>query len=393
MGAVNAPKNPRSPRAASPRPPPQRPGALGVEDGTSSQYSALMDEFYRRGFGVLSVAVLGYALFQVLTPFWGALAWSICLAVLLAPLQLRLTRRFGDRPNLAAGLLTALTPLVVFAPLALVGVAFVDQGRRLVYALQRSPWRIDADTLGRIEDYPVFGPIITRVITLLDLDGAQVSDWVVGLGQSLLRIAANLGSSLVLNVLSTTLAFMLMLFLLFFMLRDGRAMLQRLMHLLPLDAVHRDSLSKLVADTTRAVVYGSGLTALIQGMLTGVGFALTGLPSPVVFGVLAALFSLLPAGGTAFVWVPAVLALAGMGQSGAALFMLGWGALISVSDNVLRPILVSKQAEVSTLAVFVGVIGGAAAFGGVGLIIGPVLLTVISALLRFAEDMKLGRVD
>ena len=67
-----------------------------------------MDEFYRRGFGVLSVAVLGYALFQVLTPFWGALAWSICLAVLLAPLQHRLTRRFGDRPNLAAGLLTAL---------------------------------------------------------------------------------------------------------------------------------------------------------------------------------------------------------------------------------------------------------------------------------------------
>ena len=393
MGAVNAPKNPRSPRAASSRPPPKRPGTHGVEDGTSSQYSALMDEFYRRGFGVLSVAVLGYALFQVLTPFWGALAWSICLAVLLAPLQLRLTRRFGDRPNLAAGLLTALTPLVVFAPLALVGVAFVDQGRRLVYALQRSPWRIDADTLGRIEDYPVFGPIITRVITLLDLDGAQVSDWVVGLGQSLLRIAANLGSSLVLNVLSTTLAFMLMLFLLFFMLRDGRAMLQRLMHLLPLDAVHRDSLSKLVADTTRAVVYGSGLTALIQGMLTGVGFALTGLPSPVVFGVLAALFSLLPAGGTAIVWVPAVLALAGMGQSGAALFMLGWGALISVSDNVLRPILVSKQAEVSTLAVFVGVIGGAAAFGGVGLILGPVLLTVISALLRFAEDMKLGRVD
>ena len=103
--------------------------------------------------------------------------------------------------------------------------------------------------------------------------------------------AANLGSSLVLNVLSTTITFMLMLFLLFFMLRDGRAMLQRLMHLLPLDAVHRDSLSKLVADTTRAVVYGSGLTALIQGMLTGVGFALTGLPSPVVFGVLVLLTS------------------------------------------------------------------------------------------------------
>jgi len=216
---------------------------------------------------------------------------------------------------------------------------------------------------------------------------------VVGLGQSLLRLAANLGSSLVLNVLSTTLAFMLMLFLLFFMLRDGRAMLQRLMNLIPLDSAHRERLLTLVASTTRAVVYGSGLTALIQGALTGIGFALTGLPSPVVFGVLAALFSLLPAGGTAFVWVPATLALAGMGQSGAALFMLCWGAFISVSDNVLRPLLVSAQAHVSTLAVFVGVVGGAAAFGGVGLILGPVLLTLVSALLRFVEEMKLGRVE
>ena len=128
-------------------------------------------------------------------------------------------------------------------------------------------------------------------------------------------------------------------------------------------------------------------------LLTAFGFAVTGLPSPIVFGVLAALFSLLPAGGTAFVWIPATLALAGMGRNGAALFMLAWGALISVSDNFLRPFLVSKQAHVSTLAVFIGVVGGAAAFGGVGLIVGPVLLTLVSALLRFIEEMRLGRID
>ncbi|MFM7625091.1 MAG: AI-2E family transporter [Gammaproteobacteria bacterium] len=349
-----------------------------------------MDDFYRRGFLVLTVAVLGYALWQVLTPFWGALAWSICLAVLLAPLQDALTRRFGDRPGAAAGLLTALTPFVVFVPIALLGMAFVDQGRALIYELQRSPWRIDADTLTRIEEYPVIGPVISRAVALLDLDGAQVSDWVVGVGQSLLRLAANLGSSLVINVLSTTVAFLMMLFLLFFMLRDGRAMLRRVSHLAPLDAQYRERLTDLMANTTRAVVYGSGLTALIQGALTAIGFALTGLPSPIVFGVLAALFSLLPAGGTAFVWVPATLALAGMGRNGAALFMLAWGAFISVSDNFLRPLLVSKQAHVSALAVFVGVVGGAAAFGGVGLIVGPVLLTLVSALVRFVEEMRLA---
>jgi predicted PurR-regulated permease PerM len=352
-----------------------------------------MDDFYRRGFLVLTVAVLGYALWQVLTPFWGALAWSICLAVLLAPLQDALTRRFGDRPGLAAGLLTALTPFVVFVPVALLGIAFVDQGRSLLYALQRSPWRIDADTLGRIEEYPVIGPMLQRAVELLDLDGAQVSDWLLGLGQGLLRIAADFGSSLVLNVLSTTVAFLMMLFLLFFMLRDGRTMLRRLSHLVPLDAAHRERLTDLMAHTTRAVVYGSGLTAIIQGALTAIGFAVTGLPSPIVFGVLAALFSLLPAGGTAFVWIPATLALAGMGRNGAALFMLLWGAFISVIDNFLRPLLVSKQAHVSALAVFVGVVGGASAFGGVGLIVGPVLLTLVSALLKFIEEMRLGRVD
>lgn len=352
-----------------------------------------MDDFYRRGFLVLAVALLGYALWQVLTPFWGALAWSICLAVLLAPLQDTLTRRFGDRPGLAAGLLTALTPFVVFVPVALLGMAFIDQGRSLLYALQRSPWRIDADTLGRIEEYPVIGPMLQRAVELLDLDGAQVSDWLLGLGQGLLRIAADFGSSLVLNVLSTTVAFLMMLFLLFFMLRDGRTMLRRLSHLVPLDAVHRERLIDLMAQTTRAVVYGSGLTAIIQGALTAIGFAVTGLPSPIVFGVLAALFSLLPAGGTAFVWIPATLALAGMGHNGAALFMLLWGAFISVIDNFLRPLLVSKQAHVSALAVFVGVVGGAAAFGGVGLIVGPVLLTLVSALLKFIEEMRLGRVD
>jgi predicted PurR-regulated permease PerM len=198
---------------------------------------------------------------------------------------------------------------------------------------------------------------------------------------------------MVIGALGTTVAFLLMLFLLFFMLRDGRQMLQRLGNLVPIDRAHREQLLALIANTTRAVVYGSGLTALLQGLLIGIAFAIVGLPSPVVFGVLAALFSLLPAGGTAFVWIPATLALAGMGRSGAALFMLAWGGFVSIVDNFIRPLLVSKQAHVSTLAVFVGVIGGAAAFGGVGLVVGPVVLTLVSALLRFAEEKRLGQSD
>ena len=347
-----------------------------------------MSENYRRGFFILSAAILAFGVWQVLAPFWGALAWSIVLAVLLAPLQQSILARVGDRPALVAAILTLLTPVVVFLPLVIIGMNFVEQGRVLVQDLQHSTWRIDATLMDRIEDYPLIGPVVTNLTEILDLEASEVTGFVISIGQTLLRSAANLGSQLLLGALNTTLSFALMLFLLFFMLRDGRHLLQRFENLLPLSDTRRDALLALLANTTRAVVYGSGLTALIQGALTGIGFALTGLPSPVVFGVLAALFSLLPAGGTAFVWIPAALALLGMGRTGAALFMLGWGAFISVSDNILRPLLVSQHAHVSTLAVFIGVIGGGAAFGGIGLVVGPVLLTLASAVLHFVEEER-----
>jgi len=347
-----------------------------------------MSEFYRRSVLVLSAAVLGFAVWQVLQPFWGALAWSIVLTVLLAPLQDRLLLRLGNRPSLAAALLTLLTPLVIFLPLLLLGAEFIDQGRALIDGMQHSDWRIDGSLFGRLDDYPVVGGAVTWLTETLDLDPAEITGFLVTLGQTLLRYAASFGSQMVLGALNTILAFLLMLFLLFFMLRDGRHFLARISHLLPIDHGRREQLFALIANTTRAVVYGSGLTAVFQGALTAIGFAATGLPSPVVFGVLAALFSLLPAGGTAFVWAPAAVVLLGTGRTGAALFMLSWGALISISDNFLRPLLVSKHAHVSTLAVFMGVIGGAAAFGGVGLIIGPVLLTLVSALIGFIEEMR-----
>ena len=161
------------------------------------------------------------------------------------------------------------------------------------------------------------------------------------------------------------------------------------MRLVPMEPKRRSELLKLVGNTTRAVVYGTGLTALAQGALIGIGFAIAGLPSAVVFGVLTAAMALLPVGGAAIVWAPAVVYLAATSQWGWAIFMLIWGMGVSVSDNLLRPLLISSQAPVSILAVFVGVIGGVSAFGIIGVIIGPVLLTFISALLHFLDETLL----
>jgi predicted PurR-regulated permease PerM len=139
---------------------------------------------------------------------------------------------------------------------------------------------------------------------------------------------------------------------------------------------------------TRAVVYGSGVTAIVQGTLVAIGFAVAGLPSPIVFGVLAALFALVPLAGTPVVWVPAVIALALQGRWYAAGFLLVWGVLVTTIDNVIRPILVSGRAEVGTLTVFIGVIGGVSAFGAIGVIVGPLVLVLVISLVRFTLELR-----
>ncbi len=139
---------------------------------------------------------------------------------------------------------------------------------------------------------------------------------------------------------------------------------------------------------TRAIVVGTSVTALLQGALVGIGFTIASLPSPVVFGVLAALLSMLPVGGAALVWGPAAIWLFVDGRWGFGIFMLAWGLLLSGLDNVLRPILISGRARISALGVFIGVVGGIPAFGAIGIIGGPVVLSLVLALIEFAEESR-----
>jgi predicted PurR-regulated permease PerM len=195
-----------------------------------------------------------------------------------------------------------------------------------------------------------------------------------------------MGGNVALGVFGTLVGFFMMLFLLFFFLQDGRAMLEGLSRLVPVESTRRAQLLKYLGDVTRAVVFGSAVTALLQGLIAGIGFAIVHLPSPIVFGVLVAIAAFLPA-GSGIVMIPAVLYLAFSGRWGAAIFLGCWTAGLWIAENVLRPLLTRhtrQQVEVSTLAVFVGAIGGAAAFGILGLVVGPVLLSFVVALARFA---------
>jgi predicted PurR-regulated permease PerM len=347
------------------------------------------DRFYARTFALSTALALGLALSKIVEPFVGPLLWAIFLAFLLYPLHVRLTRRLRNRPHWSAFALTLLTLVVFVGPLTALSAAFAAQvGDLLQYVRNLLAGQTTTNVL-ELANVPWIHSVLERLESVFGINTAQVRGWATQGASELLQGLASFGGKVFLGAIGTVVGFVLMIFMLFFFIRDGEEMLTTARELIPMANAYKVRLFDHLAAVTRAMVMGTGLTALIQGTLVGIAFLIVGLPSPLVFGVIAALTSLLPFGGTALVWIPAAIVLAVQSRWGATIFMVIWGALlVSLVDNVVRPMLVSGRAQVGTLTVFIGVLGGIAAFGAIGLFLGPVVLALIIALIRFMLEMR-----
>ena len=341
--------------------------------------------FYPRVFALAVAALLGGLLVLIFTPFLAAMSWAAFLAFVLHPVNLKLRRRLrgGGR---AAGVLTVLTPITILLPLSALSIEFVAQISSLLQKLQQAARDLDIKSLADLEHFSFIARADAWVQAHSGISASQVRSWVIAGGQEVLQHVAGRSGSFFLGALGSVIGFSIMLSLLFFFLRDGDGMWARARMLIPLDQARKDRLFHQLSDVARAIVFGTTMTAAIQGLLIGIGFAIAGLPSPVVFGVLAALLSMLPVGGASFVWVPAAGWLFYQGRWGFAIFMLAWGLMLAGLESLLRPMLISGRARISALVIFVGVLGGIPAFGTIGIIVGPVVLSLVLALIEFAEE-------
>jgi len=344
---------------------------------------------YVRLGGMLLVVVLGYLVWRIVTPLWQPLVWALLLGGLLAPLNLRLTRRLGGRAQLASSITTLLTVLLFILPLALTAGAVGVQATQLLRRLEgKVPGRVEGSALD-VSQLPLVGEAMAWIDANTSLSLVQLEGWLAEALRRVLELIMSSGGSFVMGALGTTVSFVMMLFVLFFVLRDGPAMTQQVVSLLPIEGERRSLLQRHLTDMTRAVFLGLGLTAVAQGMLLGVGFWIAGLPSPLVFGVLGIILALVPMVGPALLWIPGAIWLATRGDTSYAIFLALWGSIVvGLVDNLLRPLLISGRAEVPTLAVFIGVIGGLAAFGFIGLFVGPIVLGLLIALFRFELDRR-----
>jgi len=345
--------------------------------------------FYTRLGGLLLLVVLGYVVWRIVTPLWQPLLWATLLGGILAPWNLRLTRRLGGRAQLASSITTLLTVLLFIVPVAITAGAVGVQATQLLRRLEgKVPGRIEGSAID-VSQLPMVGEAMAWIDEHTSLSLLQLEGWLAEALRRVLELIMSSGGTVLMGALGTTVSFAMMLFVLFFVLRDGPALAQQVVRLLPIEGRRRTLLQRHLTDMTRAVFLGIGLTAIAQGVLLGVGFWIAGLPSPLVFGVLGAILALVPMVGPALLWIPATIWLAARGDTGYAIFLALWGSIVvSLVDNLLRPLLISGRAHVPTLAVFIGVIGGLAAFGFIGLFVGPIVLGLLIALFRFELDRR-----
>ena len=314
----------------------------------------------------------------IIWPFNGAIWWAIFIAIVFMPLHSRLQRRFGQRRSLAALLTLGVTLLVAILPLVLLTVS-VTQEAAAIYGRIKSGELNPAQYFQQIVDgLPGWMRQLADRFGLLDLSAAQ-RRFVASLsqsGQALSSQALSIGQT----TFDFVISFFLMLYLLFFMLRDGPELSSRIVDAIPLQRRHKKELFEKFVTVVRATVKGNILVALIQGALGGVALAVVGVPGATLWGAVMALLSLLPAIGAAIVWLPVALWFLMTGALWQGFALLAWGVLvIGLVDNLLRPLLVGKDTKLPDYLVLFSTVGGMAVFGLNGFVIGPVIAAMFVA--------------
>ncbi|WP_203142435.1 AI-2E family transporter [Marinobacter mangrovi] len=335
----------------------------------------MYDVLERRSF-LAMLLVVSLAFLFLIKPFTGPIFWAVAIAVIFNPVQLWLIRRLPGRHNLVAFLTLMLCLVIVILPsLALIS-SLVTEGVGLYQRVQSGELN-PGQYIDQINQaFPAFQSFLDRFdVDLSKLREGVVSTFVGG-SKLLAKQALGIGQ----NTFQFFLSFSLMVYLAFFLLRDGSRLIELLIRALPLGDERERLLFAKFAEVTRATVKGNLLVAAAQGALGGFIFWALGINGALLWGVVMAIASLIPAVGAALVWVPAALYLAAVGDYVHAAILTAFGVLvIGLADNLLRPILVGRDTKLPDYMVLLSTLGGIVMFGINGFVMGPLVAALFVA--------------
>jgi predicted PurR-regulated permease PerM len=332
----------------------------------------------QRAVFLLLLAVVTVAFAWVLSPFFGAVFWAVIMALLFHSTFRALRGWLGGRRNLAALLTLGLIVLIVVLPMVLLSVAAVDQIVALIARVRAGDVNFRAYAHQVLAALPHGLTDSLAGFDLIDVQGAaeKFSDALLKSGQMLTARALTIGQNALVFVFNLT----IMLYLLFFFLRDGEQLASLLRRAAPMERAQIHHLTSKFATVVRATVKGNVLVALAQGALGGLAFWALGIGGAVLWGAVMAFLSLLPAVGASLVWGPVAIYLLATGSIGQGVALIVWGVLVvGMADNLLRPILIGKETKLPDYMVLLTTLGGMSLFGISGFVIGPTIAALFMA--------------
>lgn len=337
-------------------------------------------------------AFLIWQLLLILSLFADAIIWASSLALVCYPVHKLLQRALPAREGLAAALSTLAVLLLVLVPTLFVLGVVVQQSAELyptvrgwIAAFQISDSALPDRLLpaflqeywDRVSDFAGHSAVFAQF---------DLQEFMLGNINAASAKIANFGAVMARNILIANLNLLLILVLLFFCFRDGERFLHWLFDTVPMPVAHAQSIALRIYETVTAVIRGALLTAAFQGMLATIGYLIAGVPLAVFFGVVTGFAAMIPVVGAGLVWAPIGVFIF-MKSPGWGIFVFAWGFfLVSLVDNVLKPVLIGSQARMPILLIFCGIIGGANVYGVTGLIIGPIVIASLLAFVTLYRD-------
>lgn len=323
--------------------------------------------------------VLLFLSFDVLKYFIVPVLWATIIAYMTWPWYQWIHRKCGLRPTLSATIMITLIILLIGIPLTFGIFMLQHEGRSLYYELQKQVFSGHLSVPQFIRELPFIGKEITRTLNEINTDPNSIVQTISNWIQSHLNYGRFVLNEIGKNVIKLCFAVMS----LFFFYRDGQTLLNQVSKALGLvigPRVHH--YLETISETTRAVVYGVGLTAVAQAILAGLSYFVAGVPNPMVLTIVTFILALIPF-GTPLAYGGVSLWLFSQGQTVEAIGVMAWGVcIVSTSDNVIRPLVISGATQIPFLLIMFGVLGGVTSFGLVGLFVGPVILAVLLAIWR-----------
>jgi predicted PurR-regulated permease PerM len=310
------------------------------------------------------------------------------VAAMLGPLYDRLTGALGGRRSLAAGIMVAVTTVVILVPLLSYGVLL---GNQAVGFFETIRPELEPEALRNLwerklpERFPWFAQL-PEWLSLGSSDRTSMSDFVSPALSQLASGANRLIQRTVAGLTSALLDLILFLITLFFILRDGEKLGNELRDISPVTPDRANEVYDRLAKTVKGVLYSMVVVPVTQGILAMIGFSIFGLPSPIFWGTMLIFGAIIPGIGSPLVWVPAAVYLLFTAPLWQGIGLLLYGTLvISTSDNIIKPILLRETAQIHPLLAFFAILGGILSFGAVGFLVGPVILSLMLSVIRIYQ--------